>query len=58
MHGSLNVKIKKKTHCCAAMVKFLKLITMITVTYIRQQYRGNAFLLVLDNNDYEEAPES
>jgi len=38
------------------MVKLLILITILTVIYVRKQYKGNAFLLVLDNNDYEEAP--
>ena len=37
------------------MVKLLILITILTVTYVRKKYKRNAFLLVLDNNDYEEA---
>jgi len=38
------------------MVKFLILITILTVTYVSKKYKGNTFLFVLDNNDYEESP--
>ena len=50
--------VKQKTHCYAAMVMFLILITVLTVTYVIKRYKVNAFLLVLDNNHYKEAPQS
>jgi hypothetical protein len=37
---------------------FLMLITVLTVTYVRKRYKGNAFLFVLDTNDYEERPQN
>lgn len=49
---------KQKTHCYAAMVKFLIFITILRVTYIRKKFKRNAFFRVLDINDYEEAPQS
>jgi hypothetical protein len=42
---------KQKKHFLCCHGKVLILITVLTVTYVLE---GKAFLLVLDNNDYEE----